>query len=81
MWQLLRERQGMLIIVALLVILTTILQVIGPYLLGIAIDQYILRGDLPGLAQMMIPICNLSTRRSDRQLSVWYSALPLFDQQ
>ncbi|GAB4126208.1 MAG: ABC transporter ATP-binding protein [Roseiflexaceae bacterium] len=54
MWQLLRERQGMLIIVALLVILTTILQVIGPYLLGIAIDQYILRGDLPGLAQIAL---------------------------
>ena len=43
-----------LIIIAVLVILYNILNVIGPYLIGVAIDQYIEVGDLAGLGQIAL---------------------------
>ena len=38
----------------LLVILTTFRNLAGPYLIGQAIDDYILPGDLPGLARLCL---------------------------
>jgi ATP-binding cassette, subfamily B, multidrug efflux pump len=49
-----RQRRA-LFLTALLVLATTALTVISPYLLGLAIDQYVLTGNLDGLAQ----ICGL----------------------
>ena len=41
-----------LIFVFILVIIYTLASLAGPYLTGIAIDQYIIPGDLPGLARI-----------------------------
>ena len=43
-----------LALVAIFVVLGTILSIIGPYLLGVAIDRYIIKGDLPGLASIAL---------------------------
>lgn len=42
-----------LVLVVILVAAATALGVLGPYLMGRAIDDYILRGDLPGLVKML----------------------------
>ncbi|MEM7335835.1 MAG: ABC transporter ATP-binding protein [Chloroflexota bacterium] len=42
-----------LIIVGLSVIAYSVFYVLGPFLLGVAIDDYILQGDLPGLARII----------------------------
>jgi ATP-binding cassette subfamily B multidrug efflux pump len=55
LWGYLRRQRIALFTTALLVVVTTGLTVLGPYLLGLAIDGYILSGDLPGLAR----ICGL----------------------
>lgn len=47
------EYQLQLIVVFVTVITYTICYVLGPYLLGVAIDRYILQGDLPGLTQIV----------------------------
>jgi ATP-binding cassette, subfamily B, multidrug efflux pump len=39
--------------VAVLVILTSTIDLLGPYLMGRAIDQFIDKGDLPGLARLL----------------------------
>ena len=38
----------------LLVVLASVLDLAGPYLMGVAIDKYILKGDLPGLARLAL---------------------------
>jgi len=43
-----------LVLVAIFVVLGTILSIFGPYLLGVAIDRYIIKGDLPGLASIAL---------------------------
>lgn len=43
-----------LIFVFILVIIFTLASLVGPYLTGIAIDEYIIPGDLPGLARIAI---------------------------
>ncbi len=55
LWGYLRRQRWALIFTALAVAATTGLQLVGPYLLGIAIDDYVLVGDLPGLMR----ICGL----------------------
>ena len=52
LWGYLRRYRGALLGTTLLVALTTVLGVLGPYLMGRAIDLYILKGDLPGLARI-----------------------------
>ncbi|MEM2094454.1 MAG: ABC transporter ATP-binding protein [Candidatus Bathyarchaeia archaeon] len=42
----------LLLLVGLLVVASSVLSLIGPYLIGVAIDSYILKGDLPGLARI-----------------------------
>lgn len=48
-----REYQMQLLIVLITVITYVICYVLGPFLLGVAIDRYILEGDLPGLTQIV----------------------------
>jgi ATP-binding cassette, subfamily B, multidrug efflux pump len=55
LWGYLRRQRIALVATGLMVVATTGLTVLGPYLLGRAIDGYILAGDLPGLAR----ICGL----------------------
>ena len=54
LWGYLRQQKWTLTGVAGLVILTTLLSVTGPALMGIAIDRFIAAGDLDGLAQIAL---------------------------
>ncbi len=54
LWGYLRRQKSALIATVLMVALTTGLNLLGPYLLGRAIDAYILPGDLPGLARICV---------------------------
>lgn len=54
LWDYLKAERWTLIGVAALVIVTTILNVSGPALMGIAIDQFIAEGDLAGLARIAL---------------------------
>ncbi len=53
LWTYLRAYRGRLLIGAFLVICTTALNLAGPYLMGRAIDDYIIPGDLPGLVRIV----------------------------
>lgn len=53
-WSYLRRQKSALLITALLILGTTGLTLLGPYLLGEAIDRYILKGDLVGLARISL---------------------------
>jgi len=52
LWGYLRRQRGTLIATALLVIVASSLDLLGPYLMGQAIDVYMAQGDLPGLARL-----------------------------
>ena len=52
LWGYLRRQRMALILTAFLVTANTGLNLVGPFLLGLAIDRYILPGDLPGLARI-----------------------------
>ncbi len=51
LWEYLSRQKWLLIGIVALVALSSGLALLGPYLMGIAIDTYILEGDLPGLAR------------------------------
>ena len=53
-WGYLRRQRAALIVTALLVVSTSGLTLLGPYLMGRAIDAYILRGDLAGLLRLIL---------------------------
>jgi ATP-binding cassette subfamily B multidrug efflux pump len=50
----LRPYTGALILVSLFVLSHTVLGLLGPYLIGITIDDYILRADIPGTIRMAV---------------------------
>ena len=52
LWGYLRQQRAALIVTAVLVVGSTILNVLLPYLLGRAIDRYVIPGDLAGLWQI-----------------------------
>ncbi|HVL25245.1 MAG TPA: ABC transporter ATP-binding protein [Thermomicrobiales bacterium] len=52
LWGYLRQQRAGLIATALLVAASTLFMLAGPYLMGRAIDDYIIPGDLPGLARI-----------------------------
>jgi ATP-binding cassette subfamily B multidrug efflux pump len=54
LWGYLRRQKGALIATVLMVVASTGLTLLGPYLLGKAIDDYILPGDLPGLVRICL---------------------------
>jgi ATP-binding cassette subfamily B multidrug efflux pump len=54
LWGYLRRQKVALIVTALMVMVTTGLTLLGPLLLGKAIDDYMLPGDLPGLARICL---------------------------
>ena len=54
LWTYLRRQKWALIAVVFMTVATTATQLAGPYLLGVAIDSYILPGDLPGLARIAL---------------------------
>ena len=54
LWVYMKQQKAGLIVVFLLVTVTTSLNVVGTYLMGRAIDRYIVPGDLPGLARIAL---------------------------
>lgn len=54
LWGYLRHQKIAVSVTALLVVFTTGLTLLGPYLLGRAIDGYILTGDIPGLLRICL---------------------------
>ena len=53
-WGYLRRQRGSLILTALLVVTSALLGLLGPYLLGRAIDLYIRTGNLAGLVNLLL---------------------------
>jgi ATP-binding cassette subfamily B multidrug efflux pump len=53
LWTYLRRQRLALTITAVLVVVTSTTDLLGPYLMGKAIDNYINKGDLPGLARLL----------------------------
>src|SRR5215203_701063 len=54
LWRYLRRQRLALVVTIIMVIISTGLNLIGPYLMGVAIDQYIIPGDLAGLARIVL---------------------------
>ncbi len=54
LWGYLRRQRWLLVAVVIMVLLTTGLSLLGPYLMGLAIDRFILAHDLPGLARLIV---------------------------
>lgn len=52
LWGYLAHQRNLLMLTTGVVLLSTLLNVAAPYLVGVAIDRYILPGDLPGLARI-----------------------------
>lgn len=53
LWSYLRYQKGLLSIALVLIVCTTLLQLAGPYLMGRAIDDYIIPRDIDGLARLI----------------------------
>ncbi len=64
LWGYLRRQRRALIVTALMVVGTTGLNLLGPYLLGRAIDAYILGGDLLGLMRLLLLMAGVYTLTS-----------------
>jgi ATP-binding cassette subfamily B protein len=54
LWRYLSRQRRLLGLVVGLVVASTLLGLLGPYLLGLAIDRYILTGDLGGLTSVLL---------------------------
>ncbi len=54
LWRYLSRRRGALFLATLMVIASTLLDLLGPYLMGVAIDQYIITGDVAGLVHILL---------------------------
>ncbi len=53
LWAYLQRQKWVLIATVGLVLVTSLVDLIGPYLMGLAIDTYISKADLPGLARLL----------------------------
>ena len=53
LWTYLKRQRWVLIATVGLVLITSLVDLIGPYLMGLAIDTYISKSDLPGLARLL----------------------------
>ena len=53
-WHYLSRQRALLLIVLLLVVVASGLGLLGPYLLSMAIDRFILQGDMAGLARLLL---------------------------
>jgi ATP-binding cassette subfamily B protein len=63
LWGYLQRQSWVLVGTGLLVAVTSLADLLGPYLMGLAIDQYINKSDLPGLAHLawlMIVACSVA---------------------
>lgn len=68
LWGFLSQQRNALMIAVPLVIITAILSTLGPYLLTVAIDQYVMVGDMPGLGRIALLMLGLYALTS---ISTW----------
>ncbi|NLG51643.1 MAG: ABC transporter ATP-binding protein, partial [Chloroflexi bacterium] len=54
LWGYVRRQGPALVIIMTLVLISTGLDLLGPYMMGRAIDEFITTGDLPGLARLLL---------------------------
>ncbi|MFO7917274.1 MAG: ABC transporter ATP-binding protein [Anaerolineae bacterium] len=54
LWGYLRRERWVLVGTVFLVLVTTVLSLLRPYLMGVAIDRFILQGDIAGLARIAL---------------------------
>ncbi|NLW56503.1 MAG: ABC transporter ATP-binding protein [Firmicutes bacterium] len=54
LWGYLRQHKSILLLVFFIVVVSSILDLIGPYLLGKAIDHYVIPGDFKGLFKIIL---------------------------
>lgn len=52
-WKLVDEQRFLLVVVLLLVVASSALALLGPYMIGVIIDEYISKGIFTGLANMI----------------------------
>jgi ATP-binding cassette subfamily B multidrug efflux pump len=64
LWGYLRRQRTILIITSLMVIVNAVLNVLGPFLMGYTIDNYIMVGDLSGLLSMVLLLIAVHTAQS-----------------
>ena len=53
-WQIVDEQRGLLVIVLLMVMASSVLALMGPYLIGKMIDTFVMNGNIDGLAHMIV---------------------------
>ena len=53
-WRIVDEQRGLLIIVLLMVMASSVLALMGPYLIGKMIDTFVMNGQLDGLVRMIL---------------------------
>ncbi|MBN1259140.1 MAG: ABC transporter ATP-binding protein [Anaerolineae bacterium] len=68
LWGYLKRQKWTLVGVGALVIASTVLNVVGPALMGVAIDQFIAQGDLNGLARIALTMLAIYALAS---LGIW----------
>jgi ATP-binding cassette subfamily B multidrug efflux pump len=71
LWGYLRQQRAALIGTALIVVVNSLLNMLGPFLLGRAIDRYIIPGDLPGLGRIVLLMLGVYAAGS---LLTWFQA-------
>jgi ATP-binding cassette subfamily B protein len=75
LWPYLAKYKKLLILVLILILLSTALDLLGPYLMGGAIDQYIGNKQLAGLAQMAVTLLIVYiSNQAFQALSAWTMA-------
>jgi ATP-binding cassette subfamily B protein len=73
LWSYLRQQTGALLVSFVLVAIATGLNLLGPYLMGVAIDDYIVAGDLDGLVGVVLLLAAIYVSQA---LTTWlYSVL------
>ncbi|HWI49459.1 MAG TPA: ABC transporter ATP-binding protein [Rummeliibacillus sp.] len=55
-WKIVDEQRGLLIVVLLMVIVSSILSLLGPYLIGKIIDDHMMKRDFSGLKTMIVSL-------------------------
>lgn len=71
LWQYLRHQRTGLIVATILIVCTSGLQILGPYLMGRAIDDYIGTGDMDGLLRLILLMIGVYALSS---LLTWFQA-------
>ncbi|MGE7665380.1 ABC transporter ATP-binding protein [Ureibacillus composti] len=53
-WRFVDEKRGLLILVLFMVVISSVLSLLGPFLIGHIVDEYILKGNFKGMAHILL---------------------------